>query len=62
MKGWRKIVIFAVCIIVGIAVSFFMKLDFYKEFLSFVSMIAIGFFAGNAISNVGNNITNRRGE
>lgn len=49
----RKMIVFGVALVIGIGCSFFMKLDFYDKFLTFISMIAIGFFAGNGLEHIG---------
>jgi len=51
-KYKRKIIVFVAALVVAIASSFFMAIDFYKEFLYFLMVVSTGFFASNGIEHI----------
>ena len=48
----RKMVVFVFSVLVLIATSFFMELDYYKVFAQNLFYIAAGFFAGNSLEHM----------
>lgn len=54
MRGYRKVVMFLIFVIVAIGSSFILSDTKYAVFLDKTSWVIIGFFAGNAISHIGN--------
>jgi len=51
MKGWRKLASLFVVTAILIGATFFMKPEYYKDFVMAVVALTLGFFGSNAIGD-----------
>jgi len=52
--GWRKYSAFIIAVIVGVTTSFYMEIDYYKPFLTFLEIVSLGFMGINVLHKFGN--------
>lgn len=55
MKGWRKVIVFLLCLAAGMISSLYMDATKYGTFINGIIWLAGTFFAGNTVVNMAQN-------